>query len=342
MVVPDLHELVEAVQAHKEVLLARASWANGECTRLGVFDQNGIKVDDEATRIHVYGGEILRCDLGDLQVGCVIRIQSLFVGSASFDNTHFDGAVWFSSGITGRESTRFAGEVWFGSAQFAGVVCFDNVVFDMAALFGSARFADSTSFGTARFSNSAWFGSSRFMGSVSFDGTHFSESASFGSAVFNGRASFCSVRFGSYAHFQQSRINSQMLFNGSIINQQLILGDEESMDAKLSPESRLAFNKLVVRAGASVELSLNQLGQIGALIEGEDSDDLKMITCAKADYNRLRDCFQAQSSTDEHEELCNYRYLQLSRRVRWLRAKKRRKESGRWHGSQSCVGLIGP
>ena len=297
MEVPDLRALIDAVQGHPDVLLARASWDDqGQCTRLGVFNQHGEQVERSETSIVVLGGEVIECDcrgavFSELDIGCTLRAKTRFAGDAGFDSASFGGGALF-------DSASFGGYAGFDSASFAGDAGFDSASFGGDARFGSASFGGIARFGSATFTGAALFVDAEFERDVELNGAH---------------------------------IEHAMYFTGATIHRRLLLGGEREADAIIGPEGRLGFDKLVARAGASVELSLEQLGRIKSLIVGEDSDDPAQLAIAKADYNRLRDFFRNQPSTDEHEELCNYRYLQLSRQVDWLGFKiKRRKGQMFW------------
>ncbi len=300
--IADLRVLIEAVQGHQSF--------------------------DEQKKIVIYGGEILKCDLENLTIVCKLSIRTRFAEDVRFDNVHFVGEAWFSSGISAPEASRFDGEVWFNDTSFKSVSCFDRVLFEKAAVFQNTRF-DGASFGSACFNNSARFGSSVFNNSSCFDSTRFNGTASFARALFRDKVYFRSVEFGQDVWFNNAHFYSVVNFHSSTVNRRLILGGERTMDADFGKNARVRFDGMVVRAGASVELSLDQLGRIGSLIEGEDSDDPEVLAIAKANYNQLRDFFQVQPSTDGHEELCNYRYLQLLRKVRALRAMELRKKKQR-------------
>jgi len=58
-------------------------------------------------------------------------------------------------------------------------------------------------------------------------------------------------------------------------------------------------------------------GERGAFIDGEDSDDSKMLWSAAKQYNAIRDILRAQPGADDkQEDRCHFLYMDLSRRAK--------------------------
>jgi len=200
--------------------------------------------------------------------------RASFAGQARFASASFAGTAWFTSASFADAATfgsaSFAGTAQFGEASFAEEASFHSASFAGEARFGSASFAGEARFGSASFARGAWFDSASFargawFGSASFAGyarfvsASFAGEASFDSASFADAARFGSASFAGDAVFAGATINGHMFFTRATIDRRLILGGDRITDATLGPDGRLGFDKLVVRAGATVEVSAEQL-----------------------------------------------------------------------------------
>ncbi|MCB9838420.1 MAG: potassium channel family protein [Phycisphaeraceae bacterium] len=336
-----------------------------------------------------------------------------FAGGASFAESSFAEAAWFdwanfAGGVSFEEasfaggasfgSASFTGGAWFKQANFAGTVWFDRANFAVGGVFEGTSFACAVSFSSASFVGGAWFEEASFAGGASFDSASFAGGASFDSVSFAGAVSFSSstfvigtwfretefagaawfdrASFAGGAWFEEASFAEEVSFCSATIDLRLIL--KKSI---FGSRAKFSIDDVIVRAGASIELSLLQLeceesvlevlirwrksrswmqqflahrrvrrlcrplrslcwplvgtfgfGRRGTLILGEDRDDARSLREASAAYNLLRDTFRNQPSTDEQEEICNFKYLDLKRRAKYaeLREKKHWKPRDSW------------
>jgi hypothetical protein len=373
--IPDLHKLIVAVQSHSSACLTER-------------DDSGILLSDNwnTTQLRIFGSEIVKCHYSDCTISVALHIHNCVVHKAFCNHTHYADNVSF-------DNTRFVGDATFSSCVFDDSVSFDSVHFFRNAYFNSTEFRVHSHFTGVTIDGAAEFNKSHFFGPARFSATRFRKEARFQdalfrfdarfneaifeyisifkNAVFNSNALFIYARFSNFASFYGTRFESDAsflstrfkdnaVFSSATIARRLIFAEPPGEnDAIFRKNARLRVDKLVVRAGAAVELSVKQLhlletehdmirrwthstrwrdwfieyvtavlgpigdrfglGRRGRLIKGEDSDDPKELATAAADYNRLRDLFRNQPSTDEQEDICNFKYLDLSRRERYYR-----------------------
>ncbi len=228
VIVEDLKALIEAVQAHPKVKLAKVEaeedddgflrvmrcWmenARGD-VMLGVPKPSELRLWHSIIERTAPKGE----GYGELDIGVTLRLAARFDGKADFGSARFAGEAVFGSvhfaGWADFESARFAGGADFGSARFAEWAGFRSARFAGVADFRSARFAGGAGFGSARFVGVAIFGSARFDGGAGFRSARFAGVAGFGSARFAGGALFWSARFDGEAGFRSARFDGWALF----------------------------------------------------------------------------------------------------------------------------------
>ncbi len=176
--------------------------------------------------------------------------------------------------------TSFEREVNFGGAIFKGETVISYVTFNHNAFFRGAVFENKTRFTEARFTISADFGWTEFKNDASFCGAKFSFKSQY------------------HNFFDKSKIYGLCDFNG----------------AEFSENTRIDFSKVDLRPGGRIFLSIKQLRK-GHFLSGEDSGECDKLQSAAEQYNLLRDNFKILPSTDRQEDLCHYKYKDLSRRA---------------------------
>jgi len=401
-VVPNLRALIDAVQNTPGVRLAtldKDGKPAGVVTRQRAASSrpDAALVEGPAgakaapTQITIYGGEILSCNCVRHVVRCSLRSEAQFTRTASFQYTQFYSHVWFT-GADFNDHAEFYDAQFHSSAHFNYVdfhhhAQFHDIHFQDDVTFHGTRFSAVVNFNNARFLGVATFDEGQFDGIVGFQNASFNKDATFLEAQFRDKARFHGARFRNNArfieavfqqdaYFLEARLCGNLQFSGATVERRIVLGGDRYDGIRMDSQARIAFNKLIARPGASIELDLAKhmgkmethyeqrrrvreykgmrgiisiisfyldyivhalrldwvvkyiepgFGARGALIYGEDSDDAAALSIAAADYNRLRDFFRAQPSTDEHENIANFRYLDLSRKARYLRERAQRR-----------------
>ena len=377
MEIPDLRALIVAVQRQPDALLTKLDPQTKK--PLGVFDQNGNRVNQPPSLISISGGEISQCNCLNTRIGCSLNLHTRFVTEANFRDSHFAARAWFSESYFAAEASFtnshfadkanfigacFEDDVYFRNSYFAEEVYFYYPRFNGKAIFGKCHFNDKANFQESQFATIADFWQVHFADIADFESSCFKDKANFWGSRFDNKASFIQVYFAGDAIFLGTIISNSLKFSSATIERQLMFAAPGRLSAKFLTYGRLRVNQIIVRSGAMIELSSNLLkllvplertrlahqrewyrgnftfvyfiilrciyqpitnwlglGQRGRLVMGEDSDNAEKLIRAVEDYNRLRDFFRNQPSTDEQEVICNFKYLDLKRRARWARSK---------------------
>lgn len=249
-----------------------------------------------------------------------------FKENAVFGNTVFEGDARFSWVVfekgAGFSDAQFSKATHFGEIVCSDVGAFDNTMFRGGAGFESARFEGDAVFWNARFEKPAEFSSAEFGADTSFEGAHFKEEAGFKKASFintpgflgaslSRGIDFTAATFGDGAEFRKLALDGPAQFRRAKIGGTLRFGDVE-----LRCQVHLDFADADLRPGGHIQLSIDQIGRSGRkLIEGEDRKDRQDLGSAAAQYNMLRDNFRTLPSTDDEEDHCHYKYMDLRRRA---------------------------
>lgn len=193
----DLRRLYEAVVAHTDARLARATEdAEGFLRPAGVVDQGGNNINRAPTRIVIRGCVIESCKFTGLDIACALESKSRFV-----EATEFIGA-------------RFASYTSFSASCFAAQASFYSARFTYDAMFDGARFQTTADYSDARIAFQAWFAGTRFDSDAGFNGARFAADAWFDGAEFSGGVGFIGARFMADAWFGGTRFAVDALFDG--------------------------------------------------------------------------------------------------------------------------------
>ncbi|MCZ6835428.1 MAG: potassium channel family protein [Planctomycetota bacterium] len=345
--IKSLRALIDAVQQNKNAIVAP----------LRAERSNDWKPTDELTELRIYGGEILDSDCQALDIRITLVITSRFVGKALFDKASFAGKACFKvasfAGEASFDEASFTGGAWFERARFKGEASFVRASFaGEAALggawFGRARFKGHAWFCKAKFKGEAGFYRACFAGEASFDWAFFAVVASFRRARFAGMAMFEGAKVeGRFILINLKRPPDRLnvmelnLLPGSSFEidykdylSRLDLSDRNPQDepwmeekdklskwiASLPTQSVLRWSLeyfdvlLWMRHPIRHHLGI---GYRGNVIVDETSDKPEKLREAATQYNMLRNHFRTQPSTEEHEDLCHHRYMELRRRAAW-------------------------
>ena len=230
--------------------------------------------------------------------------------------TVFGRGVRFG-GVTFTQGADFVNATFTQSANFEGVTFtqnadFSGATFTQSADFGGATFTQNANFGSAAtFTQSADFDRATFMQDAFFAGATFTQSVNFKGATFTQDANFEGATFTQGADFKNADAKRTLSFKEAKPSGRLRLSE-----TRFGPEARLSFEDINLRPGGYIELTIDQIGRWRRqLIQEEDSKYKHELASAASQYNRLRDNFRALPSTDEEEDRCHYKYMDLRRRA---------------------------
>ncbi|MGD2110602.1 MAG: pentapeptide repeat-containing protein [Phycisphaerae bacterium] len=313
--IPDIRALVEGVQMRSP----------------------GEDVSHSNRGVHCYWSRIAKSACSDLSVRVPIDFSNSVFDDVSesgplktvpddgargidFSGAQFAGYADFT-GVTFTLGCDFSG------AQFAVGTRFLGAVFKSEADFGHTGFGRGCDFGSCQFSAAARFLGAEFAHDVAFIDAKFAQQALFGKAAFSGPASFDSVTFSGVAMFPLVAFQQRVSFARANVCTAMtffmsrISGGLDLDGIRFELGSRVSFQDIDLRPGGKIELTIDQIGRRGKkLIEGEDSKEKEKLKSAAAQYNMLRDNFRTLPSTDEEEDRCHYKYMDLRRRAsdwRW-------------------------
>lgn len=245
-IIEDLRGLIEAVQRHRQVRLAKT--IDGKKT---IVDADGLpaKGDGGPTHLRLRGCSVERCDLQGFDIGVSLNALARFGDGSSFrlasfgDRARFDGAS-FGDGAdflgasfgdwAGFEGASFGDGAGFEGASFGNWARFEGASFGNAAWFGTASFGDWADFLGATFGDGADFVGGRFGDGAAFKRARFGDGArfcraSFGNwagffrASFGGGARFDGATFGGGAQFDDARFGGGAQFDGAIFGGDIVL-----------------------------------------------------------------------------------------------------------------------
>lgn len=339
-IVPDLRKLIEAVQGHP-------------VARLAEIGPDGEPTIDGPTEITLHGGEVLKCDCNKLTIGVDLTAAIRFTGDAEFCVAIFSGHADFGGAI-------FTGDAEFWDATFTGGANFWLAIFSGDAEFWGATFTGNADFEWATFSRGADFGEAMRMTFSSHNEDFWRSTVSgdepFRRSTFSGDARFASItlerrlllheatfeptarlsfhdaylRPGSEITMPHERIKHKVVHDWLTTDNNIWFDESLCTNKDHSRRVRLWCGQycFVAAIAPIVEIDWPWLRKMlgmnasGTLIGGEDSSYPAELLRAAADYNRLRDNFRHQSSTDELEDLCHFRYMDLRRRAGklWMQA----------------------
>lgn len=291
--IADLRKLIEAIQSHKGARLCK-------------IGADGKPMLDDPTILILRGGVIKSCICSGLDIGVALYVITNFVNYAGFWNAKFTADANFGSA---RFATRahfqkasFAACASFNNASFAADADFRGTTFATDALFKNAGFAADADFDDASFAAHANFASSRIEGTLDLRGSIFAEH----SRVFLRDAA---VLPGGGVLLGESCFNRRTIQVPDRFTRWISSQDKDSW--------RTWFLEYIdaVAGLREVVYPWLGLGPRGAFILGEDSDERADLDSAAAQYNTLRGNFKQQPSTDHLEDLCHFRYMDLSRRA---------------------------
>ena len=303
-------------------------------------------------KLSIHGGTIERCACDGLDIAVTLSVASIFSGNARFDRASFSGIVGFDeasfSGSARFGGASFSAEASFAGASFSGHAGFAGASFSGLAWFNGASFSGHASFAGASFSDSAcWFARASFSGDAEFGGASFSGYTGFDGASFSGYARFAGasvfrqlalpglrkrpqhldvsgldLRPGAAIeldldhlrcedHSAQNPDNEPWMVERDALSSRIALLDKQSM-----LRWTLECFDVVLWMRHPVRHAFG-LGKRGDVIHGETSDNPRELRSAAAQYNILRNNFRTQPSTEQHEDLCHFRYMELIRRAAW-------------------------
>lgn len=235
--------------------------------------------------------------------------RAVFSRGADFACAHFTQPCDFTG-------ATFCDRAEFSYAEFQGELMFDNARFEQDARFAGTTFQQFAEFMRTTFQRMASFSDAAFQQSGTFLGAKFTQVAHFDNGRFDGLMMFQHAKFDQKVSFAGAKVRARMQFDSAEVNSWV-----EFDDAVFEAGGRLSFKGIDVRPGGSLKLTIDQIGRRRErLIEGEDSDDKEKLKSAAAQYNMLRDNFRTLPSTDEEEDRCHYKYMDLRRRAsnwRW-------------------------
>lgn len=261
--------------------------------------------------------------------------MATFAGPADFISARFNHGViiWY---------VTFIGEASFSSVTFTDSVYFKRVLFTGKANFSWATFADWTLFEMATFKGEANFNSTTFTGPADFSSSSFAGSTIFASMTLERRLtlSWARIEPGARLSFRGADIRPGAVITVPSKPVRRIELRSRSSARDWWDESTLGTREhrrrvlfwlvqyLITIAAPWLDdiwpwlrRSLSVFSH-GTFIVGEDSDNSDELRKAAGDYNLLRDIFRHQTSADELEDLCHFRYMDLRRKAGdlWMQA----------------------
>ena len=265
-----------------------------------------------------------------------------FGDRALFDEAVFGNEASFNDAAFGNEAsfyrTAFGNGVTFIGATIGDRASFCGTAFGVAATFDGAAFGDGTTFIQATFGEWTSFRSAVFGVNAGFQSAVFGQGALFDGAVFGACASFDQTSFGGWSSFYGSAFDDQTSFRGAEFHGRgtfggsLPAGHDDNFAGNVfftgaeighhldlssvtfGEDSRLGFNRAILRAGAEIVLPRDLVLSGRSIIVGEDSKDAEALSRAAVDYNILRDLYRGQPGTDDEEDICHLRYMRLKRK----------------------------
>lgn len=369
-VVPDLRQLIEAVQQHADA-------------RLAEIGPDGKPTIEDPTKIEIYGGEIAACSCKQMTIHIALSARTRFVHTADFIHSSFVVSPTFGRSHFIRQPNfvgmSFHSGAFFEHAIFVCPVLFDSITFVKRVSFYSAKFHDAALFLNVTCTSGATFNNSTLLNGFVFHsgavGSEFScEKASFGyisgfsRTVFAGDIVLSQSQINGVMRFDDSECHGVVNLSGIVLRRQLLLsrchfssvarvsieGRELLPGSVISlPEARVRSKDLQRQPNSMtwpsdacpdrdqhwyriliwlIQYCLaiispwienvwpwlrKTLGIFshGTFILHEDSHDPNKLRSAAAQYNQLRDNFRHQPSTDELEDLCHFRYMDLRRKA---------------------------
>ncbi|MCK4873374.1 MAG: potassium channel family protein [Phycisphaerales bacterium] len=287
--IADLRALIEGVQE--------------EAAKRGI-ELEGDAYDAKPLVLRCPACRIVECDCR----GLTIRIATGFLRATFTQDADFYRATFTQN--AGFEGVTFTQNASFWHTTFTQDANFIGAMFTQDAGLYRATFTQNASFEGVTFTQNASFGGTTFTQDANFGGATFTQDANFGGVTFTQDANFSNTTFTQDAYFRDATFTRDAHFWRATASAAIRL-----REARLGAGGRLDFTGLELRPGGRVELSIEQIGRCRRkLIDGEDSRDPAVLADAAAQYNMLRDNFRSQPSTDEEEDRCHYKYMNLRRK----------------------------
>ncbi|TVQ81085.1 MAG: hypothetical protein EA380_02530 [Phycisphaeraceae bacterium] len=339
----DLRSLIESVQNHQGAAVAEIS-------------DTGTPTLANPTALILEHCRIDGCCLAKMIVGIQLKLYNCNLYGIDFQSCHFCSEVRI-------ENSRVKDDAYFCQSDFHSMTTFRRSTFFQRATFAEVRFSGHPAFCQTDFQGDVLFHACAFPRGANFYGATFPEKESeasfdasriagnlnFSTAAINGPLSLqlheskCSILLegACFGHDARIRLSETTFREGSVIKLPKAWIAAESLSHAdcpgavrdlLPPESvlRITLEYFMAVTAAWREnvwpWLRRRLGirSHGYLIHGEDSGRRADLLGASAQYNLLRDNFRRQPSTDELEDLCHFRYMELRRKTGDFRGQAKR------------------
>ena len=287
--IPDFRALIERVQSEAE--------------------KRKLKVAD--IELRMVGCRIIKGECSGLGVSIGLNL-SIYLGT---DLPELPACVF--ADVADFTGASFMREVDYTGVQFARNSIFDRSVFRELAWFRNVCFGQYASFLEARFHGRVIVEEATFAGRANFSGCEFGEDVLFRHTQFARDAFFLESKFAKGGEFGDAKIDGLVNFGSAEVERDLSFNG-----AQFGDEGRLDLTHVRLSPGAHIELTMDGLKNRGRpLLRSEDSQQQADLDSAAVQYTMLRDNFRAlPTRTDEEEDLCHYRAMDLRRRAsdwRW-------------------------